>query len=335
VADIASRDNQVKIVYSTAAHVAQDEAPIFLTGESGTDKTSLARHIHQQSPRKNGRLVVVTLSEMPPAQMDRLLFGQEDPNDSLLGLMTLADNGTVFLRHVEHLTVNAQRSVLMALEEGLIYPVGSRVALNISLRFIASSSTNLRALTENGAFREDLYARLTRINLSLPPLRETKSDIEGLVNDYLTRAAKHLGKTFRSVDNSALECLKAYPWPGNIAELRAACTLLAHLTRGGYVVMDSLPNHLRLAGDVFTQSEVFPDSPLGEAERYTLIKALACQAGDVEMVAEVLNLSPEDVIIKSRAYGLDPMDFQTPGAPGSVVVPGLRPFSQDELRSQA
>ncbi|MDR2142328.1 MAG: sigma 54-interacting transcriptional regulator [Deltaproteobacteria bacterium] len=335
VADIASRDNQVKIVFSTAAHVAQGDDPIFLTGESGTDKTSLARHIHQQSPRKKGRFIIVTLSEMPPAQMDRLLFGQDDANDSHLGLLTLADNGTIFLRHIEHLTVNAQRSILMALEEGLIYPVGSRVARSLSLRFVTSSSTKLHDRVESGLFREDLYTRLTRVNLSLPPLRETKGDIEGLVNNFLAKAAQHLGKSYLAIDNSALECLRAYPWPGNIAELRHECALLAHLTRGGYVVMDALPNHLRLAGEVFSQGDELPlDTPLGEAERYLLVKALASQAGDVELVAETLNISPEDVILKSRAYGLDPMDYQS-GAANHLALPGGSPPPLDELRGQA
>ncbi|MDR1871808.1 MAG: sigma 54-interacting transcriptional regulator [Deltaproteobacteria bacterium] len=333
VTDLGTRDNQVKIVFSTAAHVAQDDTPIFLSGESGTDKTSLARHIHQQSFRKNGRLVIVTLSDMPPAQMDRLLFGQDDANDCHPGLLTLADGGTVFLRHVEHLTNNAQRSVLMALEEGLIYPVGSRVARNLSLRFITSSSQNLRARVDNGSFREDLFARLTRINLSLPPLRETKNDIEGLVNAFLTKAAKHLGASFLSLDNSTLECLRAYPWPGNISELRSECALLAHLTRNGYVHMDALPIHLRLATEVFTQGEVPLDSLLGEAERRILVKALASQEGDVELVAEVLNISPEDVILKSRAYGLDPMDFQLPTKPHAAAAHGPTALKADELRN--
>ncbi|MDR1578104.1 MAG: sigma 54-interacting transcriptional regulator [Deltaproteobacteria bacterium] len=320
VTDITTRENQVKIIFSTASQVAQKDDPIFLTGEPGTDKTSLARHIHLQSHRKNGRLIVVTLSDMPPAQMDRLLFGQDDANNSHLGLLALADNGTVFLRHIERLTMNAQRSVLMALEEGLIYPIGSRIARNLSLRFISSSSTKLHEKVEEGTFREDLYARLTRVNLALPPLRETKNDIESLANALLAKAARHLGYSFQSIDNSVVACLRAYPWPGNISELRSECVLLAHLTKNGHVTMDALPVHLRLASEVFGQGDIPQDSPLGEAERYILIKTLVSQAGDVEMVAEVLNIAPEEVIIKARAYGLDPMDYQlaAKGGPGKT-----------------
>jgi DNA-binding NtrC family response regulator len=331
VSDIATRDSQVRIVFSTAAHVAQTEDTVFLTGEVGTDKTSLAKYIHTQSLRKNGRLVIVTLSDMPPAQMDRLLFGQEDAQDTHLGLLALADSGTIFLRHIEFLTTNAQRGILMALEEGLIYPVGSRLSRTISVRFITSSSTKLHEKVEAGLFREDLYARLTRINLYLPPLRETKNDIDALVSNFLVRSSRHLGLPFQSIDPSALECLRAYPWPGNIAELRNECAILANFTKNGRVTMDTLPPHLRLAVEAFAQTETDPESLLGEAERYLLMKTLACQAGDIELAGLVLNITPEDVIMKSRAYGLDPLDFQSlspslPLRPGPVPLPADEPM---------
>jgi DNA-binding NtrC family response regulator len=310
-ADIASRDLKVRIVYSTASHVAQNHEPVFLTGEPGTDKTSLARHIHLQSAQKNGRFIKVTLSDLPHAQMDRILFGQESgADDNQTGLMSLADNGSVFLRHIEYLSMTAQRSVLMALEEGLIYPIGSRHARNVAVRFVSSSSTNLLERVENGLFREDLYARLTKINLALPPLREMRYDIEYLANEYVAKAARQLGLPFKGIDPSAMECLRAYPWPGNLSELKAEAAILAHFSQSGHIVMDILPVHLRLAPEVFRHGEVSEDSLLSEAESFYLSKALSCHQGDVETAAAVLELSPEEFIIKCRAYGLDPMDYQ-------------------------
>jgi DNA-binding NtrC family response regulator len=322
IADIASRDHQVKIVFSTAAHVSQGQEPIFITGEVGTGKASLARHIHQQSPYKAGPFAQVTLSELPPAQMDRILFGQEGGSDNHMGLISLADNGTIFLRHIEYLTMNAQRSILMALEEGLIYPIGSRHSRTVQVRFLSSSSANLSAMVEAGTFREDLHARLTRINLAIPPLRETRGDIESLAGLDLSKAFKNLGKPFKGLDLSALECLRAYPWPGNLSELRTECSLLAHFSRNGHVSMEILPAHLRLAPEVFSRGEIEADSVLGEAERFFLSRALSIKSGDVEAAASVLSISPEEVIIKSRAYGLDPMDFQEGPGPGTGRSPG-------------
>ncbi|MDR2339826.1 MAG: sigma 54-interacting transcriptional regulator [Deltaproteobacteria bacterium] len=327
--DITSRDPQVRIVFSTASHMAQNHEPIFITGEPGTNKTSLALHIHGQSAQKKGRFIKVTLSDLPPAQMDRILFGQESSADgNQIGLLGLADNGTVFLRHIEYLTKNAQRSVLMALEEGLIYPIGSRHARNVAVRFVSSSSANLSEYVDNGLFREDLYARLTKINLHLPPLREMRYDIDNLATEYVSRASRNLGIPFIGIDSSAMECLRAYPWPGNLSELRSEAAILANFSRSGHIVMDILPVHLRLAPDVFKYGEVPQDSLLAEAERFYLIKAMSCHHGDVEAASEVLGLSPEDFIMKSRGYGINPMDYQ-----GESVAVGPRGPGQTSLPS--
>jgi DNA-binding NtrC family response regulator len=322
-ADIASRDLKVRIVYSTASHVAQNHEPIFITGEPGTDKTSLARHIHLQSAQKNGRFIKVTLSDLPPAQMDRILFGQESgTDDNQTGLMSLADNGTIFMRHIEYLSMTAQRSVLMTLEEGLIYPIGSRHARNVAVRFISSSSSNLLERVENGLFREDLYSRLTKINLALPPLREMRYDIEYLANEYVAKAARQLGMGFKGIDPSAMECLRSYPWPGNLSELKAEAAILARFSQNGHIVMDVLPLHLRLAPEVFKHGEVSEDSLLAEAESVYLSKSLSCHMGDVETASAVLELSPEEFIIKCRAYGVDPMDYQGEPYSGGQRGPG-------------
>ncbi|MDR3154683.1 MAG: sigma 54-interacting transcriptional regulator [Deltaproteobacteria bacterium] len=332
-ADIASRDLKVRIVYSTASHVAQNHEPIFLSGEPGTDKSSLAKHIHLQSAQKNGRFIKVTLSELPPAQMDRILFGQESgADDNQTGLMSLADNGSIFLRHIEYLSMNAQRSVLMALEEGLIYPIGSRHARNVAVRFISSSSANLLERVESGLFREDLYARLTKINLAIPPLREMRYDIEYLANEYVARAARQLGIQFKGIDPSAMECLRAYPWPGNLSELKAEAAILAHFSQSGHIVMDNLPVHLRLAPEVFKMREVAPDSLQAEAEGVYLSKALSCHQGNVETASSVLELSPEEFILKCRAFGIDPMDYQGDPYPTAQRGPGQTTLpAEDDL----
>jgi hypothetical protein len=122
---LLGRDHQIKVIFSTAAHLAQTNTPIFITGEVGTGKTSLARHIHQQSLKKNGRFIEVTLSGLSQSQMEVILFGQEG-GDNTVGLFVLADNGTIFLRHIENIPLSTQKSILMCLEEGIIYPVGSR-----------------------------------------------------------------------------------------------------------------------------------------------------------------------------------------------------------------
>ncbi|MDR3203526.1 MAG: sigma 54-interacting transcriptional regulator, partial [Deltaproteobacteria bacterium] len=328
VASLIGRDQQIKFIYSTASHLAQDNRPIFITGEVGTGKTSLARHIHQQSPKKKGRFVDVTLSGMSQAQMDLLLFGQEGGTDNQTGLFTLADNGTIFLRHIEHVPLSTQKSLLMTLEEGLVYPLEANYPRTVSVRFVTSSSANLLELVERGAFREDFYNRLTAINLSLPPLRDTREDIENLAHHYVSRHAKYSGLPFNSIDPSVVECLKAYPWPGNITEFQNACQTMAQFSRDGYVVLDCLPVHLRLAPEAFNHGDsITGDTLLGEAERCFITKTLSIHKGDIEYSGRVLGLSPEVLIRKIRIYGLDPMDFQVTSSdqidrgPGQTSLP--------------
>jgi DNA-binding NtrC family response regulator len=199
----------------------------------------------------------------------------------------------------------------------------------VSTRIVTSSSANILEMVDNGTFREDLYARLTSINLALPPLRDTKDDIEQLAIHHISKEAKFLGLPFIGLDPSVVECLRAYPWLGNINELRNECRAMAQFSRNGHVIMDCLPVHLRLAPEVFNHGEnVTSDTLLGEAERIFLLKALAVNRGDVEIAGKVLGLSPEVVIKKTRIYGLDPMDFQNdmyqppqPKLPGQTSLP--------------
>jgi DNA-binding NtrC family response regulator len=199
----------------------------------------------------------------------------------------------------------------MAIEEGLIYALGSRHSRLVSIRFITTSQANLQEKVENGTFREDLYFRLTGINLALPPLRDTRNDIESLAVHYCSKTAKFLGLPFQGLDQSVVECLRAYPWPGNIKELMTECQTMASFSRNGHVVMDCLPVHIRLAGDVFNHGDnIYGDTLLGEAERCYIIKSLSVCNGDTEAASNILGLSPEDMIKKTRSYGLDPLDFQ-------------------------
>ncbi|MDR1656700.1 MAG: sigma 54-interacting transcriptional regulator [Deltaproteobacteria bacterium] len=331
ISNLMTRDNQIKVIFSTAAQLAQGGRPIFLTGEVGTGKTNLAKHIHTQSGKRNGRFMDLTLYGLTQSQIELALFGQEGGPENTLGIIALADNGTIFLRHIEYLPLNTQRTLLMAIEQGLLFPLGARHSRTISVRFVTSSSANLTKMVENGTFREDLYCRLTAINLALPPLRDTKNDIEGLATQFIAKAAKFLGVPFHSLDNSVVECLRAYPWPGNITELKSECQKMAQFSRNGHVVLDSLPIYLRLAPDAFSHGQLITgDTLLGEAERCFISKTLATHNGDIEKVGQVLSLNPEDVIKKCRSFGLEPMDFQPDNSQFHFMTPSGTSIPSEE-----
>ncbi|MCL2029232.1 MAG: sigma 54-interacting transcriptional regulator, partial [Deltaproteobacteria bacterium] len=327
---LPTNDTKVKIVYSTARQAAAGEGPIMLHGEAGTGKSVLARYIHEVSPRKGGRLVSVNLSDLPQAEIETILFGlaQTPSSESRAGLVELADGGTLLLRHVEFLPPSAQKFLMMAMEEGIFFPAGAHRGKVVSLRIISSTSADLAALVDIGQFREDLYMRLNALVISLPPLREIKGDLESLLNSFLNKAARDLGVDFNGVDPAALECLRAYRWPGNITELRLEAGLMVLFNRNGRVTMEDLPAHLRLACDCFMGSEITVPPLIGEAERHQIMAGMSRFQGDLEQVASLLGRRPEYLIKKMRALRVDPINYQVLSAPSLPKEP-----SQTALRS--
>ncbi|MDR1043790.1 MAG: sigma 54-interacting transcriptional regulator [Candidatus Adiutrix sp.] len=327
---LSSSDDQVKIVFSTAAQGASGSKPILISGESGTGKSALARYIHKVSPRKTGRFVTVNLAHLPPADIEPALFGQlpTETEPGRIGLVELADGGTLFLRHIEFLPPVAQKLLLMALEEGLFAILGAPRPQAVDLRVVSSTSIDLWSRVESGYFREDLYSRLNRLNISLPPLRDIRNDMEKFLSSFMSSAARDMGLTFTGIDPGALECLRTYNWPGNVAELKKEANLLVLFSRNGRVALEDLPVHLRLSPDAFLNDINDQPPPLvREAERHQLIGAMARSGGDLEKTAEMLQQRPEHIILKMRALGLDPINYQppmsqtVPKGPGQTSVP--------------
>lgn len=328
---MASGDNAVKIVFSTAAQAAAGRGSILLTGETGSGKYSLAEYIHKISPRKHGRLITVNLPTIPPSEVETLLFGEAPAADGAggrIGLIEQADCGTLFLRHVEYLPATVQKQILVALEEGLFRPRGAIRPRAVDLRVVSATSIDLWSRVEAGFFREDLYSRLSSLTLSTVPLRESRNGLDSLLNSFMSQAARDMGLPFTGLDQAAMEAIKAYHWPGNISELKLEAGLLVMFNRNGRVALEDLPAHLRMAPDIFMGEDGEHAPPLiMEAERYLLVRAMSRCGGDLEAVAKLLNQPPENIILKMRAFGLDPIDYQAPfetggpRGPGSTSVP--------------
>ncbi|MDR0882387.1 MAG: sigma 54-interacting transcriptional regulator [Candidatus Adiutrix sp.] len=312
---LGSSDNKIKIVFATAAQAAAGSGAILISGESGSGKSTLAEYIHNVSDHKKGQLVTVNLATLPPADIEGVLFGQTDATGGPghAGLVERADGGTLFLRHVEYLPPAVQKRLLMAIEEGLFFTLGSNRPKALDLRVISSTSIDLWARVQAGYFREDLYIRLNRLNISMPPLREIKQGLDSFLNNFMNKSAQKMGLVFTGLDPAVMECLRAYSWPGNFAELRLEAGRMVLFSRNGRVALGDLPAHLRLAADTFMGDEGEMPPPLvREAERHQLVEAMARCGGDLENVAALLDQRPENVILKMRALGLDPIDYQPP-----------------------
>jgi DNA-binding NtrC family response regulator len=207
-----------------AAQVAPYNTSVLILGESGTGKEKIAQSIHLLSPRKSGSLVIVNCAAIPPTLLESELFGHEKGAftgavEKRKGKFELADGGTIFLDEIGELPLSMQVKLLRVLQERQIEYVGGSSPVKINVRIVAATNRNLEKEVAEGKFRLDLYYRLNVFPITLPPLRERKSDIETLSYFFAERFCEEFKKPFTGFSVSMMKEMMAYSWPGNIREL--------------------------------------------------------------------------------------------------------------------
>jgi DNA-binding NtrC family response regulator len=205
--------------------VAPTNGRVLIHGESGTGKELLARAVHRQSSRSDKELIKVNCAAIPINLIESELFGHEKGAftgaiKTRQGVFERADGGTLFLDEIGELGLDVQAKLLRALQNGEVQRVGSEKTQVVDVRLIAATNRDLQEMVEAGEFREDLFYRLNVIMLTLPPLRDRKSDIHDLVINFLEDACVEHQLGQRSISDSAMKQMLDYPWPGNIRELK-------------------------------------------------------------------------------------------------------------------
>jgi transcriptional regulator with PAS, ATPase and Fis domain len=198
---------------------------VLLQGESGTGKELVARALHDLSPRASGPFVPVNCASMSPELIESELFGHArgaftGATKARDGLFYYAQGGTLFLDEVAELPLAVQASLLRTLEDHKIRPVGSEQLVPLNVRILAATNRSLAGEVHAGRFRKDLYYRLQVVEITLPPLREHKEDIPGLVQHFMARLTPRLGVEPLAVSDTEMAYLMQYAWPGNVRELR-------------------------------------------------------------------------------------------------------------------
>ncbi len=221
---LIASDPKMTAVLDLARKVAPTNATVLLTGESGTGKEVVARCIHANSARAQRVFVPVNCAALTPALIESELFGHErgaftGAVGQHQGRFERAQGGTLFLDEIGELDGNLQAKLLRVLQEKTFERVGGTRLIAADVRVIAATNRDLKRRVAEGAFREDLYYRVNRFPLEIPPLRERAADIEPLANHFLRRAARELGKPAPAPTRAAVEALLAYRWPGNVREL--------------------------------------------------------------------------------------------------------------------
>ncbi len=219
------------------ARVGPTQARVLITGENGTGKELVAHGLHDLSPQSAGPFVEVNCAAIPAELIESELFGHEkgaftSAVKQRQGKFELADGGTLFLDEIGDMSLSAQSKVLRALQEERITRVGGERDIEVHPRVIAATNKDLKAEIAKGAFREDLYHRLSVIVITVPPLRERKEDIPELVEYFLQEISADHGVAKRTIVPAALKALTTLPWHGNIRELRNVVERLMILTDG-------------------------------------------------------------------------------------------------------
>jgi DNA-binding NtrC family response regulator len=207
------------------ARVAPTEARVLITGENGTGKEVIARHIYQLSPRANHPFVEVNCAAIPSELIESELFGHTKGSFTSAvkdrsGKFEQANGGTIFLDEIGDMSLSAQAKVLRCLQENVISPVGSDKDIKINVRVIAATNKNIKAEIEKGTFREDLYHRLSVILIDVPSLDNRKEDIPLLITHFTEQICSEQGIALKKFEAKAIESLQNKTWSGNIRELR-------------------------------------------------------------------------------------------------------------------
>jgi two-component system response regulator FlrC len=311
-------DPKMTELLELARKVAPTNATVLLTGESGTGKEVIARCIHSNSARSQRVFVPVNCAALSPTLIESELFGHEKGAftgavGQHLGRFERAHGGTLFLDEIGELDANLQAKLLRVLQEKTFERVGGARQISVDVRVIAATNRNLKSVAAEGRFREDLYYRLNRFPIEIPPLRDRASDIEPLAGYFLRRAAVELGKAAPALAREAVRILQSYRWPGNVRELENAMERMAILCEERVTAGDLAMLHAEERRPLLWR----------DIERQAIEEALRMNRGNRTLAAQQLGIS-----LRTLQYRLKEYQVEEDGA--GAIAQALSPDWQTE-----
>ncbi|HRV29675.1 MAG TPA: sigma-54 dependent transcriptional regulator, partial [Spirochaetia bacterium] len=295
---------------------AESNARVLITGENGTGKELVARHIHMQSDRKNGPFIAVNCAAIPENLIESELFGHEkgaftDAIARRKGKFEIANNGTIFLDEIGDMSLQAQAKVLRVIQDMRFERVGGEQSIETDVRIIAATNKNLQEEIVQGNFREDLFYRLNVIPIHLPPLREREDDIAELAIHFLSKFCN--GKKVLTPD--AIQYLKNYSWPGNIRELRNAMERIAVLSSKNELDKSSIEpllffnDHAATIQNQTTNIDDLFELSINDAkekfERLYLLYNLRKTGYNITKTAETIGIYPSNLHAKIKKFRIE------------------------------
>lgn len=302
--DIVGRSTALKQVLHQIEQVAASDATVLLQGETGTGKELIARAIHHLSHRKDRALIKIDCSTLPPALIESELFGHDrgaftGAIQEKVGRFGLADRATVFLDEVGDLPIELQPKLLRVLQEGEFERVGSTKTHKVDVRIIAATNRNLLDAVRAGNFREDLFYRLSVFPVSVPPLRERVRDVPLLVEHFVKKYARRMGKRIDQIPKEMIETLEAHSWPGNVRELENLIERAVILTNG--VTLNAADVDATCSG---TSYQVHASLSLRTVERDHILRVLKESNGIVSQAARALGVPNGTLRSRMKKLGI-------------------------------
>jgi two-component system response regulator HydG len=293
-------------LFETIVDVAQTDATVLITGETGTGKELVARAIHTQSPRCYAPFIAINCGAFTDQLLESELFGHEkgaftDAKSAKKGRLEMANAGTLFLDEVGDISMRMQIDLLRVLQSREFTRVGGTVTLRSDFRVIAATNQDLQEAIQNKTFRSDLFYRLNVVHLEVPPLRERPEDIPLLAQHFLWCYATETNKKIDSIHPEAMEALRRYLWPGNVRELENAIERAVVVGKGRQIQLKDLPFAIALGGAAEMEK-----LSLEEMERQHIARVLAIEAGNLSNVARILRINRSTLYAKIKKYGLAP-----------------------------
>jgi PAS domain S-box-containing protein len=297
IADIVGKSDALQNIFSLLPDIAQSNSTVLIQGPSGSGKELLAKAIHQLSPRRDKPFIAVNCSALPETLLESELFGYvrgafTDAKKDKPGKFAVAEGGTLFLDEIGDLPLSMQAKLLRVLQEKNYEPLGSNTLKKVRARIISATNKDLKALVDQGRFREDLYYRLKVIPIDLPTLRERREDLPLLIEHFIRKLNLQTGKKITQIAPKALEILMNYAYPGNIRELENILEHAFVLCHGTLIQPSHLPPELQQE----PRPEGQPSRPAGhrlkDQEEAMIRKILEKNQGHRARTARELGIHP-------------------------------------------
>lgn len=301
----------MKQVFELVKKVSKTDGTVLITGKSGTGKELIARAIHYNSRRASQKFVAINCGAIVETLFESELFGHKKGSftgatSDKDGLFKIADGGTIFLDEISEIPLHLQVKLLRVIEEREVLPVGSTTPIKVDVRIITASNKSLNELVEEGKFREDLFYRLNIVEIHLPSLEERKEDIALLVQHFIKKHSKRIGKVIHGVSNDVIRALMNHQWKGQVRELENIIERALIFSEGEYLTLKDLPEEFKtkVVNDFSSGSTKLKDK-IREFERGYIKSRLEYHQYDKIKVANELGISVSSLYRKIDELNID------------------------------